>query len=243
MNKFFTYKNVKIHYVVFGEGQATLFLHGWGGSVESFKFIAKEFSGKKILIDFPPFGDSGEPLSEWDLYDYVNVTKLIMLELKIDNYNIVAHSFGGRVAIILATCGVVNKMVLTGCAGIKDKSLKLRFKIIKFKIKKCLCKMKLISKQSLLNYGSSDYKECSQTMKATFKNIVNLDLTKYLKQIKARTLLIWGEFDNIVPIKYAKIMNKKIKGSGLYIFKGGTHFAYIEYGVNFIDAVKLFFNL
>ncbi|MGN1227524.1 MAG: alpha/beta fold hydrolase [Christensenellales bacterium] len=243
MENFIIYKGIKIHYITFGSGEATLFLHGWEGSVDSFKFVANELEGQKILIDLPPFGKSQMPQNSWNLYDYVGLVKYIIENLQITKYNIVAHSFGGRIALILACSNNVNKMVLTGCAGIKDKSLKVKCKKLNYKIKKALCKLKLYNKQKLINQGSNDYKKLNDTMKQTFNNIINFDLSNILNLIEAETLLIWGKKDTSTPIKDAMLMNKKIKNSGLYIYENGSHFAYIEYGKSFINAVKLFLNL
>lgn len=243
MENFFIFKGVKINYLSFGSGETTLFLHGWEGSIDSFLFVANEINGHKVLIDLPPFGKSEDLIEVWTLYDYIACVKTLLEILNVNRYNIVAHSFGGRIALILATSTNVNKMVLTGCAGIKDKSLKLKYKVFKYKIKKRLHKFNLISNKRMENAGSSDYIKLDNTMKQTFNNIINLDLRKTLKYVDCEVLLIWGAKDNATPLKDAKLMNKKLKNSGLYVFDNGSHFAYIEYGKSFVDAVKLFLKV
>ncbi len=238
------YKNVKVHYVQDGESLGksvpTLFLHGWEGSVESFMFVAKEIEGEKILIDFPPFGESEKLKDVWGLEDYVNVVKLVLSRCHIERYDIVAHSFGGRVALILG-CGLnVGKMVLTGCAGIKDRSLKTKCRVLGFKAKKFLCRCGLYSGEKLRGQGSADYLKLDSIMRQTFNNIINNDLRNILKCVESEVLLLWGEKDVAVPLKDAKLMQKKIKNCGLYVFDGGSHFCYIENSSAFIGAVKLF---
>ena len=71
-------------------------------------------------------------------------------------------------------------------------------------------------------------------------NIINNDLRNILKCVESEVLLLWGEKDNAVPLKDAKLMQKKIKNCGLYVFEGGSHFCYIENSSAFISAVKLF---
>ena len=243
-SNYIIYKNVMVHYVLFGDKLSncvpTLFLHGWGGSIESFLFIAKKIKGEKLLIDFPPFGESGEIRSAWTIKDYVNVVKIVLEKCEIKQYDVVAHSFGGRVALQLG-CGLdVRKMVLTGCAGIKDKSLKIKFKVLIFKIKKVLCKCGFYSAKRLKEQGSSDYLKLNGVMRQTFKNIVNCDLTNILSRVQSEVLLLWGESDEATPLKYAKIMQKKIKNCGLYVFEKGSHFCYLENANAFVSAVKLF---
>jgi len=75
-------------------------------------------------------------------------------------------------------------------------------------------------------------------MKITFKNIVNEDLKPYLKNIKSRTLLIWGDKDDATPVKDAYIMNKYIKDSELIVLEGATHFSYLEH-INLVNQIIL----
>lgn len=84
--------------------------------------------------------------------------------------------------------------------------------------------------QKLINiFGSSDYKSLSKSMQQTFKNIVNEDLSYYLKSINQETLIIWGKLDIDTPLKYGIKMNNLIKNSALIIFPKGSHFSYLEY--------------
>ena len=89
------------------------------------------------------------------------------------NVHIFAHSFGARVASLIASeNGVqVEKMFFVGPAGIKPKfSFKKFFKVRLYKLLKLLSKIKLYSKQKLKKWGSGDYKVLSPVMKQTFQN-------------------------------------------------------------------------
>ena len=115
-------------------------MHGWGGSVVSFKGVLDFLCGKHkcISLDFPPFGKSEEPKQTYDLYDYLNIIKRILEKNKIEKVSVVAHSFGCRVAILLSTkTKFVDKMVFTGAAGIKPKkTIKKLFKRAKYRFYK-----------------------------------------------------------------------------------------------------------
>ncbi|MGC8992881.1 MAG: alpha/beta fold hydrolase, partial [Thermoplasmata archaeon] len=63
--------------------------------------------------------------------------------------------------------------------------------------------------------------------KIIFKNIIiknsktnrlNID---ELKNIKIRTIIIWGKYDNIINMEYAKKFHESINNSKLYIVEGG----------------------
>ena len=230
------YKQRLVNYIVCGEGEeALLYLHGWGGSIDSFKYLALTMPYKNILIDFPPFGQSQEPLSPYTLFDYAQIVYNILKEQKVNKLNIICHSFGARVAILLISLYNVNveKLIITAGAGIKPKNkIKKIFRKIKYKI------IKKINK----NYcaGSEDYKKLSFVMKKTFSNIVNLDIAKYAEKINTKTLLIYGDKDKETPIYMAKKLNKLIKNSKLIIYKNCGHFAYLENGVQFLIDTKTF---
>lgn len=247
----YKYKNIKVHYRVLGKQNLNknipiLFLHGWGGSTKSFEYFAKKLSETNtcILIDFPPFGKSSEPLQPLNIFDYTLLTNNILNIFSIEKVNIVAHSFGGRVAIELNSYNSkrINKMLLTGCAGIKKKSFTKFFKILKYKFLKCLCKLKLYKKSKLSKFGSSDYKCLSNTMKITFKNIVNYNQKNKIKNIKCPTLLVWGKFDKETPFYFTKIFKKHIKDCEVICFENCSHFAYLERTNNFLAIMQSFFK-
>ncbi len=239
---FIIYRERKVYYTkTKGDGYPTLFLHGWGGSTQSFEYFAKEYNA--ILVDFPPFGKSQEPKYTYTLDDYIEIINKILTKEKISKVNLVAHSFGGRVAIALARQGIVNKLVLTGSAGLKPRaSIKKSFAKFRYKIAKFLVKSRLRDKSYLDKFGSSDYKALGSKMKKTFVNIVNFYQNDMLKDIKCATLLVWGGKDNQTPLYMAKTFEKSIKDSGLVVFEGCGHFAYVEKAFEFKKILNNFFK-
>ena len=77
-------------------------------------------------------------------------------------------------------------------------------------------------------FGSSDYRNASPIMKEVLVNAINNDLTDYAKKISVPTLLIWGECDTAVSTEEARELNGLIKDSGLIIYPGKSHYAYLE---------------
>ena len=75
-------------------------------------------------------------------------------------------------------------------------------------------------------FGSSDYGNASKVMQDTLVKSVNEDLSYCLDKMK-ETLIVWGDNDKVTPIWMAKLMESRIKNSGLVILKGG-HFSYID---------------
>ena len=233
MNFFHVYKNTFVNYEFFLGGKSLLvFLHGWGTDISLMKPFAKNFMGNYsyLFIDFPPFGNSKEPLYAWNLTDYTNLTNEIIENVAIQNnfneINLFGHSFGGRVAIKIASSNKfsnLKKLILLASAGIKPKfNFKTWFKIKLYKFYR-----KTNNKKAKI-MGSADYKTLSPIMKQTFKNIIEENLAKNCKKITCKTLLIWGSKDTQTPLYMGKKLNKLISGSKLYVVKGANHFAYLN---------------
>ena len=117
-----------------------LFLHGWGGSVSSFKGVARWLGivgYYAVLVDFAGFGKTKEPREPFCVDDYAQDVERFLKEHKITKASIVAHSFGGRVAIKLAAknSGLVDKLVLVDSAGIKPRrGIIYKYKVYKYKL-------------------------------------------------------------------------------------------------------------
>ena len=235
---FFEFKGKKVYYEVTGDtGDWIIFLHGWGGSVKSFFGVVQMFENNRCLnLDFPPFGMSEEMTEVWNLEDYALMLKALVDFLEIKKMKIIAHSFGGRVAILFSSLynNKVDRLILIDSAGIKPKkNLIVAFKIFKFKFLK-----KIGFKQK--NKGSQDYRNLSDKMKKTFINIINRHLENECVKITCPTLIIFGENDKATPVYMAKKLNALIKDSALIIFKNAGHFAYLDNFYEFIEISKHF---
>ncbi len=229
------YKGIEVNYIKIGDGEkSVLYLHGWGGNINSFLRVAKNINATSILIDFPPFGESQTPINAWTVKDYAMLVKKIIDKENIKKFSIVSHSFGSRVAIYLSSIynNDVEKLVITGGAGIKTRFLKRFFRKIKYKI------IKFFNKNAIV--GSKDYVNLCPVMKKTFSNIVNEDLKCLCNKITCKTLLIYGNKDKETPIYMAKKYHKLIKNSKLKIYKNCGHFAYLENFNEFILDTNIF---
>lgn len=231
---------LKINYETLGEGKVVLILHGWGASITSVKPIINKLSDrfKVIAIDLPGFGESELPHEVWGTKEYAKLVEEFMNKLSIENPIVIGHSFGGRVLIYLTGMMKVGveKIILIDSAGIKKKkSLKNYIKIYTFKFIKVIVNLvfsksraeKVIEK-ARKKFGSADYKNSSGLLRQIMVRVINEDLRCYLPQIKASTLLIWGENDHDTPISDGKTMEKMIPDAGLVTLKNAGHFSYLD---------------
>ena len=234
--------NYPIYNKTFGKGKSfVLFLHGWGGSTNSFLSLAKKLDNdyKVILLDFYGFGKSRFPNNALDTYEYAIQIYLFLKRRNISELSIVSHSFGGRVAIILSSVFniKINKLVLISTAGVLPRrTIKYRIKVLKYKIYKKLSKYKIVSANSLSKFGSDEYKQLADLQKKSYVKIVNQGLEFLMKNITNTTLIVWGDEDKTTPLYMGKKINKLIKNSKLFIYENSGHFSHME---NFNNFSKL----
>ena len=243
-----------IYYEKYGNGDKTiLILPGWGDTRKTFNYMINYFQKdyKIYILDYPGFGKSIFPDHDLTIYDYTNIVRDFIKDEGIRNPIIVAHSFGGRLAILMSSYykDEIDKLILIDTAGIKPKKSFLGLlKLISYKLLKKLKilipkkKRSLYIKRLINIFGSTDYKTLSINMQKTFKNIVNENLKYYIQYIEQKTLIIWGKKDKDTPLKDAKYMNKHIKNSLLILYKKASHYSYLQYPILTNQIIAEFLN-
>lgn len=211
-----TIENLEVNYKIFGsssrakasEDKTILVLHGWGAGsdawVEAAVLMVQE--GYQVIVpDMPGFGKSQAPKTAWRVDDYVDWVKNFADELKLKEFILIGHSFGGQAAAKFCAAHPerVDKLVLCAAAIIRRERLGRRQKIARF-----LSQGKIMEKYipfgiySLLRKavyrvgGSKDYAMAQGIMAQIFQNVSKEDALERVRQIKAPTLIVWGEKDN-----------------------------------------------
>lgn len=214
-----------------------VYLHGWGCDHKNFMFCHKFLKDQSSLfIDFPPFGRSSKDIHDWTIFTYANMVMTVCQHLGIKKINIIGHSFGGRIAIIMAVLckKEVQKIVLVDSAGLKPKrSLFYRVRRVRYKIRKAL-------RLDTSKFESEDYKKLSGGMRKIFCSVVSTYLDDFLPFITAKTLIIFGENDKETPLYMARRLHKKIKNSQLVILPSAGHFSFLDRKLEFLTSLEAF---
>ena len=236
---------VKVHYELAGSGDKRVaLLHGWGCDTSLMKPVADFLSRDMTVlsVDFPAHGKSGRPPEPWGVPDFAACTLELLKKLDFLPCSVIAHSFGGRVTIELASqdASLFERIILTGSAGIKNRpSEESRKRSARYKQLKGLCEKAKAAKvfgklpdiledKLRQKYGSKDYNALDEEMRKTFVKVVNHDQTDLLARIQQPTLLLWGDKDTETPLWMGQLMEERIPDAGLVVLEGGTHFAYLE---------------
>lgn len=243
--------NIKINYIVEGEGKPVLILHGWGASIEAVMPIVNALKDKRKIyaVDLPGHGKSSPPESVFGTDDYADTVHKFIKETGISKCDIVGHSFGAKTILALASKNGedISKIVLIDSSGINPKrTLKYYFKVYSYKLMKRMFKLiyfkkseeDIINKFSK-NKGSDDYRNTSGIMRKVFVRVVNEDLKNRMHLIKNETLILWGKDDEDTPLYMGKIMQEKIENSALIELEGG-HYSYADDYQNFVRIIRAY---
>lgn len=238
----------KVYYQKVGKGKDLILIHGWGADVSTFWPIIDFLKDSFILwlIDLPGFGRSQLPKKQFTISDFAKTIAEFIKKNDIKKPTILGHSYGGKVAIKLANVypNLIDKLILEGSSGISPKKSFLQILIYPFvKVAHFLMPdiMGARSKMRTKLYKKleSDYADAGN-MKSIFLNTLKEDLTAELPTIKTETLLIWGEKDRAVPLKFGKKMYRLIEKSKIAIIEDSGHFPHVENPERFSYYVKDF---
>ena len=249
--------NYKIHSpLIWKKGSCVLILHGWGGTSDSWarvqKILAKQ--GYRVIVpDFPGFGKSKTPPEAWGLKEYSDFILNFIEAIGLKKFSLLGHSFGGRIAVKFAVTEPerIKGLILCDAAGIKPKpGFKTRLIFTLARIGNAVFTPKILArfKDGARNLfyiflRKRDYMKADDTMKETIKKVLREDLLPELPQIKSKTLLIWGEIDKLVPLKYGYIFKEKIINSELIILPKIGHSPHLEVPKKLAEIILDFLNL
>ena len=260
MYKTINYDGIEVSLRISGDtGRGLLLLHGWNCSAELMADIQDFFASHMHTIapDFPGHGNYGKaapPKTVWGIPEYAALVSGIIKENKLFPCDIIAHSFGCRVALYLAATEpqMIGRLVLTGAAGIPNHTTSTAAKRRKhyrffndglntleslhlFKNEIPVWREALIQR-----FGSEDYKALTPQMREVFKKVISFDVTPLLEEVKASTILYWGAKDTETPLWMGKIMEKGIPDAALIVEEGSGHFAFLEHQSTFLRISEEF---
>lgn len=231
---------MNIAYLRRGEGKDLVFLHGYLSCKESFYpqigYFSRHF--RVTAPDFPGFGKSDRIPAAWSVGDYADWLEGFFKEQGIVFPYVIAHSFGGRVALKCLARGLIDRAVLTGCAGIvKKRTMAYRIRVGGYRLVK-----RVSPRFAEAHFGSREYRSLSPLMRESYKKIVNEDLREEAGRIARPVLYLYGERDKETPLSSGRILHECTAGSKLAVFKGCGHFAHLEEPLLFNLAAEEFLD-
>ena len=230
-----------------------MILHGWGVTIESINPIMQCLSQTHTVfaLDLPGFGQTSQPATNWGVFDYAGWVANFLDVVDCPCADFIGHSFGGRIAIVLASQHAerLNRLVLVDSAGIRpQKTWWYRLRVGTFKAARTSLQLLPIAswRQRIQGavytlFGSADYRNAG-AMRAILVRVVNEDLRSLLPAIQSPTLVIWGENDQDVPVSHGQIMAQEIPNAQLEVLTGAGHYSYLDRLPQFCRLVREFLD-
>lgn len=196
------------------DSQDTLILlHGFGASSLSWsRFIERIPESLSIIaLDLLGHGKSDAPNIEYTINNQAKAVDELISNIKGKNITLMGHSYGGWIAATLAINGRCDSLILEDSAGMDKFDDERLAADPDFREK--LIKEALVTNPNEHVLRSIVYSRFED-------DYLN---EERLSRIKVQTLIIWGEQDMMIPVKFAYSLNNSIKGSELLIIKGARH--------------------
>ena len=241
-----------------GEGYPFVFIHGYLGSSEMWRY-QKEFFSKicRVIVPaLPGFGESYKSKSLNSINDMAKKVIEILDQKKIQKFNLIGHSMGGMIVqeIIKLDGNRVNKLICFATGSIGE--IPGRFESIdetREKLKKdgaAISFARVPKKWFVKGDQDKNYFLCSNAVKnvslETADNALlamkNWRGRENLEYIKNDTLIIWGDKDTSYNFEQVDTLNKNIKNSRLEIFKDCSHNVHLEHSDKFNQIIKDFIS-
>lgn len=228
-------------------------LHGWGQTLQSLKPLAELLSSdyRVLLLDLPGFGKSLPPDSDWDSTEYAKAVVRHLETQGIIEFDLLGHSFGGRVSLRLAAhfSERVNRLILVASHGLPTpRPLKRRVWLGALGLLRKLLKSsdsifgtKLFENWFVPRFASADYRKAG-ILRKIFVKLVTEDATADVQRIVAPTLMLWGENDTETPVELGRRIHALLKQAEMYVFPLHDHHPYSNAGHHILTRYILNFK-
>ncbi|WP_310481699.1 alpha/beta fold hydrolase [Chamaesiphon sp. VAR_48_metabat_403] len=262
--------NINTRYWHLGnDGSPIILLHGGNGSIEFwlYNIAALAVHHQVYAFDMVGSGKSDYPDRSYSLADQAEFLCGFMNALKIERATLIGNSMGGGVVLEFTKLypDRVDKLVLVDSMGF-GKEISLGIRLITLPAVVSLLRPGRWMIPAMLRSNFYDGKQLPpEWLELRYpifaipeRNRVilrigqsNFNLAGVLPQvyrpildslpnIARPTLIIWGEYDRIIPVKHARIAAAAIPHSQLHIFPNCGHHPYLEYPDRFNRLVLNF---
>ncbi len=261
-------ESIRIHYKDTGPKDAPvlLLLHGFGSSLQTWDVWAEKLDKKYrvIRLDLPGFGLTGpSPSDDYSELNDLNTLTRFVDSLGITDLSVVGHSMGGKIAWTFAAAHAerVKALVLMApdgfpqpeAIGTKPYAMPAIMGVMKYSLPKYFVRKSI--EPAFVDLNELDDKLVNRyydmlrapgvraAILARANQTIYTDPVPRLKQIKAPTLLIWGDEDKMIPSSNAKSYAAVLENSETVLIPKLGHLLHEEHAelglakvTEFLDA-------
>ena len=223
--------NVEINFIKIlnDKEKNVLFIHGFGGDLNNWMFNQEELSKdyNTFALDLPGHGLSSKNFDNGSLNFFSELIIKFCKENKLNNINLVGHSFGAGIAIncaynnndyieslnLISPIGLGNTI---DCSYLENFIISDSRKDLKKELEKLYFNSEIITRDlinEVLKYKRID--GVSDSLKLIKDEIIvngeqNINLKDKINKILIPTTIIWGKQDTIISYDHSNNLNEKI---------------------------------
>jgi pimeloyl-ACP methyl ester carboxylesterase len=251
---------LRIAYEREGSGRPIVFLHGFFGDHRVWR-RQRELADQYTFVawDAPGCGASSMPPDSLRMPGYADLLAEFIARLDLDQPHLVGNSFGGTLALQLASrhpevarsvvgidtyagwSGSFNPAIVAQRLGASLPDLELPPEEVAAKwIKGFVTPAAPEPIQDELRSIIAAFKP--EGMRPMIRALAEADLRKELAELHLPTLLIWGAQDVRSPITVAEDLHARLEDSRLVVFEGAGHLAQVEAAERLNAELRSFFS-
>lgn len=245
--------HVPVRYLEGGSGPALVYLHGAGGiTVDDplLNLLAKTHHVYAPLA--PGYGDSEECPEIRDMLDFTLHTWDVVGALGLTDPILVGHSMGGMIAAEMAAVqpNDVSRLALICPAGLWDDDHPIAdlFSLLPYEMPQILfhdpvagaamltAGRNVEDPNFLQTYLVNNARQLGMAGRILFP-IPERGLSQRLYRVKAKTVIVWGDSDRLVPPFYAHGFKKGVAGAELVSIPEAGHMVTLEKPAQVAEAI------
>jgi pimeloyl-ACP methyl ester carboxylesterase len=247
-------RHAPVRYLEGGSGEPLVFFHGAGGMTEADPILAELASRFHVYAPFiPGYGETEECESMRDMLDFALHGWDVVEALGLNNPILVGHSMGGMIAAEMAALAPndVSRLALICPAGLwlDDHPIVDMFSLMPYEMPKYLFHdpekgaaamtsgLDMSDPKFLQTYLIRNARQLGMAGKLLFP-IPERVLAERLYRVKAKTVIVWGESDKMIPPVYGPAFQAAIAGSRLVNVPEAGHMVVMEQPGAVLKAVE-----
>lgn len=247
-------RHAPVRYLEGGAGEPLVYLHGAGGMTASDPILAALVESHHVYAPYlPGYGETEDCPELRDMLDYTLHTWDVVEGLGLKDPILVGHSMGGMIAAEMAALAPndLSRLGLIAPAGLwlDDHPLPDMFSIMPYEMPKYLFHdpeagaammtsgLKIDDPKFLQDYLVRNARQLGMAGKLLFP-IPERGLAQRLYRIKARTVIVWGGSDRMIPPVYGPEFAKGIAGARLVTVPEAGHMVVLEKPGAVLEAVS-----
>ena len=246
-------RHAAVRYLEGGSGEPLVFLHGAGGLTAEDPLLAALANTHHVYAPYlPGYGETEDCPTLRNMLDYTLHTWDVVRALGLEDPILVGHSMGGMIAAEMAAVAPndVSRLVLIAPAGLwlDDHPTPDIFTLLPFELPKFLfhdpeagaklmtAGLKMDDPKFLQDYLVRNARQMGMAGKLLFP-VPERGLAERLYRIRAKTVILWGQSDKMIPPVYGTAFEAGIDGAKLVSVPEAGHMVIVEKPAAIAEAV------